>query len=196
MSALVTAIAQIVLGLIETLFGRKLFWLFVAIGGFLIGWFVVPSIYAAFSDGASMELWVRVLIGVVAGIVFGSLAMRFTKLMVSLAGFFIFGTATVVAVRYFGGDIPSGSVNHWLAFICGGVAGSVIMGLLFNWALIVLTSLIGAAATADGIMYFFTPENPTAANPEPDRWIEMVILAVLFAIGLVVQISMRKKRRR
>lgn len=194
MSALGTAIAQIVVGLIETLFGRKLFWLFVAIGGFLVGWFLVPAIYGAVNDGASLELWTRVLIGVVAGAVLGFLAIRFTKLMVAIAGFFIFGTATVIAVRYFGGNIPSGSTNHWIAFVCGGVVGSLIMGLLFNWALIVLTSLFGAGAAADGIMYFFTPENPSAADPEPAKWIELVILAVLFVIGLFVQISMRKRK--
>lgn len=194
MSALGTAIAQIVVGLIETLFGRKLFWLFVAIGGFLVGWFLVPAIYGAVNDGASLELWTRVLIGVVAGVVLGFLAIRFTKLMVAIAGFFIFGTATVIAVRYFGGNIPSGSSNHWIAFVCGGVVGSLIMGLLFNWALIVLTSLFGAGAAADGIMYFFTPENPSATDPEPAKWIELTILGVLFVIGLFVQISMRKKK--
>jgi len=189
-----TAVAQIVVGLIETLFGRKLFWLFVAIGGFLVGWFVVPAIYGAVNDGASLELWTRVLMGVVAGVVLGFLAIRFTKLMVTIAGFFIFGTATVLAVRYFGGNIPSGSSNHWIAFVCGGVVGSLIMGLLFNWALIVLTSLFGAGAAADGIMYFFTPDNPSATDPAPAKWIELAILAVLFVIGLFVQISMRMKK--
>lgn len=189
-----TAVAQIVIGLLETLFGRKLFWLFVAIGGFLIGWFVVPAIYGAVNDGASLELWVRVVIGVVAGLVLGSLAMKFTRLMVAIAGFFIFGTATVLIVRYFGGNIPSGSSNHWIAFVCGGVVGSFVMGLLFEWALIVLTSLFGAAATADGIIYFLTPDEPTAADPAPDRWVELAIMGALFVIGLIVQISMRKKK--
>ena len=106
MGALGTAVAQIVVGLIEALFGRKLFWLFVAIGGFLIGWFLVPAIYGAVNDGATLELWTRVVIGVTAGLVLGFLAIKFTKFMVSLAGFFIFGTATVLVVRYFGAQSP------------------------------------------------------------------------------------------
>lgn len=194
-SALVAAASQIIIGLIEALFGRKLFWLFVAIGGFLVGWFVVPAIYGAVNDGATLELWARVVIGLVAGLVLGLLAIRFTKLMVGLAGFFVFGTATVLAVRFFGGDVPSGSSNHWIAFICGGVVGSLLMGLLFNWALIVLTSLFGAGAAAHGIIYFFTPENPTAADPAPAKWIEGTILVVLFVTGLVVQIGTRKRGR-
>lgn len=196
MSAVGTAVAQIVVGLIETLFGRKLFWLFVAIGGFLVGWFLVPAIYGAVNDGATLELWARVAIGLAAGLVLGFLAVKFTKIMVAIAGFFIFGTATVLIGRYFGADLPSGSSDHWIAFVCGGVVGSLVMGLLFNWALIVLTSLFGAGAAAHGIMYFFTPENPTVADPAPDKWIEAVIVGVLFVVGLIVQISTRKRRRK
>ena len=78
--------------------------------------------------------------------------------MVSVAGFFIIGAATVLAVDYFGGDVAQGTRNFWIAFGVGGVVGAIVMGLLFDWALIVLTALFGAGAAVDGIMYFFTPE--------------------------------------
>ncbi len=188
------AIAQIAIGLVETLFGRKLFWLFVFLGGFLVGWFVVPAVYGAFNDGATLEVWARIAIGLVVGLVLAFLATKFTKLMVGIAGFFFFGTATVLVARYFGADVPDGSGTHWVAFVCGGVVGALIMGLLFDWALIVLTSLFGAGATADGIMYFFTPES-TVAEPAPAKWIELSIMVVLFAVGLIVQISTRNGRR-
>ena len=38
------AVAEIIAGLVELLFGRRLFWLFVAAGGFLVGWFLAPAI--------------------------------------------------------------------------------------------------------------------------------------------------------
>ena len=191
-----TAIAQIIVGLIENLFGRTLFWLFVAIGGFLVGWFFAPEVWAYLHDGESMDLWIRLVIGLVAAVVLGFLAFKLTRIMVSLAGFLVFAAATVIAIRYFGGDLPSGSRDFWLAWAVGGAVGAVVMALLFDWALIVLTALFGAGATVDGILYFFTPENPTAADPAPDKWIEIVGICVLFAIGLVVQISMRRKRGR
>jgi hypothetical protein len=196
MSALGMAIAQIVVGLIETLFGRKLFWLFVAIGGFLVGWFVAPAIWESTHDSGSLALWARLVIGLAAAVILGFAAFRFTRIMVSLAGFFIFGAATVLAIRYFGGDgvLPTGTRDYWIAFGVGGVVGSIIMGLLFDWALIVLTSLFGAGATVDGILYFFTPDNPTSADPAPAKWIEGVAVGVLFVIGLAVQISMRRRR--
>ncbi len=192
-----TAIAQIVVGVIESLFGRKLFWLFVAIGGFLVGWFFAPAIWATVHDDSTMELWVRLVIGLAAAVILGFAAFKFTRIMVSLAGFFIFGAATVLAVNYFAGDdtLVRGSRDFWIAFGVGGVVGAIIMGLLFDWALIVLTALFGAGATADGIMYFFTPENPTAADPAPEKWIEGVVAGVIFIIGLSVQIAMRRRKR-
>lgn len=197
MGALGTAVAQIVIGLIETLFGRKLFWLFVAIGGFLVGWFLAPAIWDSVHDSGTLALWVRLVIGLAAAVVLGFVALKFTRIMVSLAGFLIFATATVLAIGYFGGDqtLPTGSRDYWIAFGVGGVVGAIIMGLLFDWALIVLTSLFGAGASVDGVLYFFTPENPTAANPAPAKWIEGVLVGVLFFIGLVVQISMRRRKR-
>jgi MFS family permease len=183
MSALGTAIAQIVVGLIENLFGRKLFWLFVAVGGFLVGWFLAPGIWSTIHEGGTLELWVRLVIGLGAAVVLGFLAFKFTRIMVSLAGFFIFAAAAVLVVDYFGGNVASGTRNYWIAYGCGGVVGAVILGLLFE-----------AGAAVDGVMYFFTPENPTVANPAPAKWIEGVAVGVLFIIGLVVQIMTRRKR--
>jgi len=187
------AIAQIVVGLVMALFGRKLFWLFVAVGGFLVGWFFAPAIWDAVRNDA-MPDWARLVIGLVAAVILGFLAFKFTRIMVSVAGFFIIGAATVLAVDYFGGDVAQGTRNFWIAFGVGGVVGAIVMALLFDWALIVLTALFGAAAAVDGILYFFTPETPTAADPAPAKWIEGVAVAVLFVIGLVVQIATRRRK--
>jgi hypothetical protein len=195
MSALGMAVAQIIVGLIETLFGRKLFWLFVAIGGFLVGWFLAPAIWATVHDSGTLALWVRLVIGLAAAVILGFAAFKFTRIMVALAGFFIFAAATVLAVNYFAGDstLVTGSRDYWIAYVVGGVVGAIIMGLLFDWALIVLTSLFGAGATVDGILYFVN-RNPSPANPAPAKWIEGVAVGVLFIIGLAVQISMRHRK--
>jgi hypothetical protein len=196
MTALSTAIAQIVVGLIESLFGRKLFWLFVAIGGFLVGWFLVPAIWDTVHSSGALPHWERLVIGLASAVVLGFAAFRFTRIMVSVAGFLIFATATVLVVRYFGGDalLPTGTRDFWIAFACGGVAGAVILGLLFDWALIVLTALFGAGAAADGIMYLVWPHKPTLADPGPAKWIEGSLVGVIFVIGLVVQIMMKRRR--
>jgi MFS family permease len=194
MSAMGTAIAQIVVGLIENLFGRKLFWLFVAVGGFMVGWYFAPAIWETVHASGTMELWQRLVIGLVAAVVLGFLALRFTRIMVSIAGFFVFAAATVLAIDYFGGNVDRGTTNFWIAFACGGVVGAIILGFLFDWALIVLTALFGAGATVDGVLYFFTPESPTPADPGPAKWIKGVAIGVLFLIGLAFQIRTRRRK--
>jgi hypothetical protein len=166
------AIAQIVVGLIELLFGRRLFWVFVAIGGFLFGWLVVPAIYA------DMPTWARIVIGVGLGLILAGLAKFFTRAMVALGGFLIVGPAMVIAADHLGVSVPQGSRNYWIAFAIGGVIGAALLGMFFNWALIVLSAFLGAGATVTGIGYF------TDTLP---RWAEIVMSFVLLAVGLVFQ---------
>lgn len=166
------AIVQIIFGFIGMLFGRNLFWLFVAIGGFLIGWFLAPAIFH------SMVTWHRILVGVVLGILFAILARWFVKFMVAVAGFFLLGAATVVVIRDLGGSAPSGSAAYWLAYIIGGVIGAILLVAFFDWALIVFTSLAGAGSAARGIVHFAT-NNP--------RWLEVVLFVVFVVIGLLYQ---------
>jgi len=196
MTALGTAIAQIVVGLVENLFGRKLFVLFVAIGGFLVGWFLAPALWDTFHKAGVLAVWARVLIGLGAAVILGFAAFRFARIMVSVGGFFIFAAATVLLVRYFAGDssLVTGTRNYWIAYAAGGLVGAIIMGLLFDWALIVLTSLFGAGAAVNGILYFFSPEHKTLVNPGPAKWIEGVGVGVLFIIGLTVQIATRRRK--
>lgn len=166
------AIAQIIVGLIELLFGRRLFWVFVAVGGFLFGWLVVPAIHEG------LPTWARVAIGVALGLILAGLAKLFTRAMVALGGFLIVGPAVVVAVDRLGGSVPQGSRNYWIAFAIGGVIGAALLGVFFNWALIILSSLFGAGATVAGIEYF--------TNTLP-KWGEIVGGVVLLVIGLVFQ---------
>jgi hypothetical protein len=173
-------IAQIVVGLIELLFGRRLFWVFVAVGGFVFGWWVTPAIHEG------MPMWARILIGVVLGLILAVLARWFTRAMVALGGFLLLGPAVVVAVDRFGGSVPQGSRNYWIAFVIGGVIGAILLGAFFNWALIVLSSLAGAGSTVAGIEYF---------SDTLPRWAEVVILVVLVAFGLFFQTKSYAKHK-
>ncbi len=166
------AIAQIVVGLVELLFGRRLFWLFVAAGGFLFGWFVVPAIHSG------LPTWGRVAIGVALGLILAGLAKLFTRAIVALGGFLIVGPAAVIAVDRLGWSVVQGSRDYWIIFAIGGVIGAALLGMFFNWALIALSALFGAGATVAGIEYF--------TEPWP-KWAQIVGGVVLLAIGLVFQ---------
>lgn len=174
-----SAIAAIILGLIELVFGRKLFWILVALGGFLLGWFLAPAIWD------SMVTWQRILVGVILALVFALLSLVFLRIMVSLAGFLFFGAAAVGVIRYLGVEAAGGSVTFWVAYAIGGLIGAVLLFVFLDWALIVLTSLAGAGATAGGILYLADAEA---------TWLEVVLFVVLAAIGIGVQAWMLRSR--
>lgn len=166
------AIGQIVVGLVEALFGRKLYWIFVALGGFSIGWGLVSWIFG------DIDTWVWVLVGGVVGLVLAVLSLKFTKWVVSIAGFFAFATVMVEVVRWFGGGVDDGSGWYWVAYLVGGIIGLLLIRFLFDWALIVLTALLGAGAVATGIDHF-VPDHP--------KWLQVVLWFVVFAGGSYYQ---------
>jgi len=170
--SLAAAIVGIIFGLIELFLGRKLFWLFVAIGGFLLGWFLVPAIWP------DADTWVSILVGLVAGLLFALLAVLFRRIMVAIGGFFLFAGAGVLLVRFLGAEAAAGSTVYWVAYLVGGLIGAVLLFLLFDWALIVLTSIAGAGAVASGIAYL---------SDGMSGWLEVVIFVVLAAIGIAFQ---------
>ncbi len=165
------AIAGIVFGALELFFGRRLFWLFVAIAGFLVGYFLAPAIFG------SMGTTLRVIVGIGIGIAFALLAVFFTRLMVAVAGFFALGSGAVLLVRDVGLAAPQGSAYYWIAYAVGGVVGFVLLWVFFDWALVVLTGLAGAGAIVQGLREL-TSLSPT--------W-QIVIFAALAALGITFQ---------
>jgi hypothetical protein len=172
-------IVGIILGVIELFFGRRLFWLFVGIAGFLIGYFLAPAIFH------NMSGLLRILIGIGIGIVFAILAIFFTRFMVAVAGFFIFGPAAVVLIRDIGANAPNGSTWYWVAFAVGGILGFILLWAFFDWALIVLTSLAGAGGIVQGI------RNLTSLS---STW-QIILFVILAVIGIVFQARSHSRHR-
>jgi hypothetical protein len=167
------AATAIIVGLIEVSFGRQLFWLFAAIGGFVVGWFTIPEIYPTVTGN------LHILAGVGIALVFGLLAHAYRRLMVAIAGFFIFSGAAVLVGRDEGALLANGSASYWFVY---GVAGAVSAMLLFSvtdWALIVLSSIAGAGAVAGGAIHLLNDDG---------RGLKWVVFAVLAIAGIVFQV--------
>ena len=155
-------LSNIVLGLILLIFGRKLFWLFVGIGGFLLGMqfggMVLPD----------QAQWVRVLISVGAGVLGALLAVLVQRVAFGLAGFY---GGAYVALRLAGSLGAGGS--GIIFFVVGGVLGVVFAILVMDWAIIVLSCLVGAGAIIEALNLGLTAT--------------MIIFLVLVIIGIGVQ---------
>jgi hypothetical protein len=128
-------IFNIVLGIMLLLFGRKLFWLFVAVAGFIVG-----LEFAAMFLADKPE-WVLVLIGFCTGC-FGAIVAIFAqRVAFALAGFYAGTFLTLLMVQPF---ISSEAILIFL--LAGGLVGAVLSVWILDPALIILSCLIGAGA--------------------------------------------------
>ena len=166
-------IISVIVGVAILLFGRKLFWLFVAALGFAVG----LEIAAYFMKEPPQ--WMMLLVALGCGVIGALLAILLQKLAIAIAGFVAGGRiAWALAAAFF--------VDHahyrGLTFVIGGILGALLLLALFDWVLILLSSIEGAHLIGNGITL-----------PEKGAMILFIALAV---IGVLVQGSMLRRSRR
>jgi hypothetical protein len=153
---------NILVGAALLLFGRRLFWLFVAGIGFVVSARLATDWIGQQSQG--MTLLLALGIGVIGAI----LTVFLQKVIIGIAGFLAGGYIGYALVL---------SLNHasltWIAFLLGGVVGGILVFVLFDWALILLSSLTGAAVIAQ--------------NLPLDRAIAALLFIGLLVVGIVIQ---------
>jgi hypothetical protein len=160
----------VLLGLIVLVYGRRLFWMFVAIAGFLAGMEFTRAIFV------NQPYWVMLLGGFSAGLIGSLLAVFVERIAFAIAGF--------LAGAYLGLIIyhSSGFMGKDIFFIIlGGLIGVLFSGLLMNWAIILLSSLVGAAAISSRL--------------ELDQTFRVVVFVVLIIIGAYTQARSMDKTR-
>lgn len=155
-------VATLAVGIGLLLFGRRLFWLFLAGTGFLAGAWLSVEFLGGQSD--AVQLGAAVALGVVGALV----AFKAQKIAVGLGGF-LAGAYLAHALQ--GATAFAGPA--WVPVVVGGIVGALLLAALFNWALIALSSLLGAAVVAQNA-------------PIPPPW-PVVAFVVLLALGLAIQ---------
>ncbi|MCJ7663237.1 MAG: DUF4203 domain-containing protein [Desulfobacterales bacterium] len=126
---------MIILGLTMLVFGRKFFWLFIAIVGFLVG--------MQFTDLLLIDqpLWAQIAGGLGAGLLGALLAIFVQRVAFILAGSFAGAYFALMLAHPLG--IGGTGV---LLLVAGGVIGTIVAALLMDRAIIVLSCLVGAGA--------------------------------------------------
>lgn len=127
---------RVILGVVVLFAGRELFWLFVGVVGFVFGVDLISVLLA------NLPYWAVVLAGVVVGALSAALAMGLQRPIASLAGFLVGGYTVEGLIAGFSWE-PH--LVAWTPFIAGGVVGAIATFVLYDWALIVLSSLLGAS---------------------------------------------------
>ena len=168
----ISAFLTLALGILLLFFGRRAFWIFVAVIGFIAG-----LTFATMFMHGQPEL-VILLIAIVAGIIGAFLAIMLEGLAILIAGFLAGGyLATSLAVSL-GMTISSG---NWVIYIVGGILGLILVAALFDWAIIILSVLLGTEI----IMTFLS------ASVSAYYWL---VFLGLIVVGIVVQAGIWHRR--
>ncbi|MEY2563902.1 MAG: hypothetical protein QOH88_2095 [Verrucomicrobiota bacterium] len=162
----------IIVGAAILLFGRKLFWLFVAALGFAVG------IEVAAYFMRDPPIWTTLLIAGGLGILGALLAIMLQKFAIAIAGFVAGGRLASALLAAFFVDY---SHYRGIIFVIGGIVGALLLLALFDWVLILLSSVEGAHLIRNGIVL-----------PQTGA---VVLFVALVLIGVVVQGSILRKSR-
>ncbi len=120
------------------LFGRRLFWLLLTAVGLLIGFTVSQRILP------QSELWVSLVVGLLAGLVAVALALFIQKLAVALAAFVVGGYAALWLSTHVGLFAGVSEAAPWIVFLVGGAVAALCGQFFFRLALVVISSVAGA----------------------------------------------------
>ncbi len=165
-------VADMVVGALLLAFGRKLFWFFVAAIGFAFGLYIAGRIFDIRPE------WLVWVIGIVLGIIGAVAAIVIERIAIGTAGFLAGAYIAASIATAFGlqrADVLT------LIGIVGGVIGAILIALILDWALIFLSSLMGASLVIDGLHW-----------ATPMAWIGVLVLCV---IGILIQTSLKRAEK-
>jgi MFS family permease len=162
----------LIAGALLILWGRKLFWLLVAILGFMFGWYIVSTYLDVQTESTLL------IVSIASGVLFALLGVFIQKLAIRVAGFAVAGFFLINVSESLGWHSEH---FPWIPFVVGGIIGAILASFIFEWVLIVLSSLTGA--------YLVVRELHTSHSSG------IIILVILAMIGIIFQSRKKGKPR-
>jgi hypothetical protein len=150
--------------------GRKLFWLFLGVMGFILGFDLAERMVQGQPQG------VIFVIALIAGVACALLAVLLQKFAILAGGFIAGGYLLPALLKEFG---ASTGHYYWLLFVAGGIVGALLMKVFFSWALIVLSSVVGSQLVLHSL--HFGPQ------------LRKVLFIFLLLTGIVIQAAMTRR---
>ncbi len=168
-----TDIIRILVGVLLLTLGRKIYWIFVGLIGFEVGFFLAERLF-------SREPLLALIVAIFAGLAGALLAVFLQQVAIWLGGFLAGGYFVVTLLEVLGARPVQFELLFLILFLAGGVIGVILVAFLFNWALIVLSSLAGASL----IVRVVLPASPSLA---------VVLFAILSVAGIVIQVILMQR---
>lgn len=169
---MISGVLKILIGLVLLLTGRKFFWLFIGVVGFLAGFALATQFLQDQSSEAVL------IFAIVCGVIGVAAALFLQRFAVLAAGFATGGFLSYNLMQSIGMD----NIWVWLAvFVVLGATCAALMSLVFNAALVILSSLTGALLISQAIPL--------------DSPITTLAFLALAAVGIVVQFGFTRRQR-
>lgn len=162
--SIINLVISLVLGVVLLTTGKKLYWLFVAVVGFVIG-LTLATQYVKLNP-----FWLVYVVALGAGVIGAVLATFLQHLAIALAGFVVGGYGALYLSTLLG---KSTQPFNLMAFIIGGIVGLLLVASVFNWALYILSSWAGATLVTEAIKL--------------QAQLGLILFFVLFILGMVIQ---------
>jgi len=167
-------VLNILLGFIVLVTGRKLYWLFVAVVGFVAGLYIASNYIQVDPH------WLVYLIALAVGVVGAVAGVFLQHAVIAIVGFIAGGYGAFYLAGLLG--LKAGTL-YWIFFVVGGILGIILVAALFEWALILLSSWAGATLISQGI--------------NPNGGVVVLAFIALFLVGVLIQAaSMAAEHRR
>ena len=170
-------ILHVTAGLVLLFLGRRLFWLFVGLLGFLAGITFGAQVFS------NQPYWLLWIIAIGCGLVGIFLAFFLQRLAIGIAGFLAGGFCVATVVQAMGW-----SLDPIFSYLIGGVLGAILLSMVFDWALIFFSSVTGALLVTKSI-----PIQPSIL------WLvflALVIVGIFFQARFLPPAAIKRKEER
>jgi MFS family permease len=165
---IVNPILNIIFGILLLTTGKKLYWLFVAVVGFVIGLAVASKLNLN-------PLWLNYVVAFGAGVIGAILGTFLQKLAIALVGFIVGGYGAFYLANTLLGN--KAETTNMMAFIIGGIVGLLLVASVFNWALYILSAWAGSTLVTRTV----------TEGVKLDPTFGLVLFFVLFVLGMIIQ---------
>jgi len=160
----------LIAGVVLLVAGRRVYWLLVGLLGFVVGF----TLAAEYLQGPE---WVTLAAGLAVGLLASGLAVFFQKIAISVAGFLIGG----LAVLWWAEQVNWGEPWWvWALGLAAGLVGSYLTRTVFEMALVVLSSVLGATFILEALQ-------------RPADQISPLFLTLIL-VGTIIQFASRKSK--
>jgi hypothetical protein len=169
LETVLNAIVPIALGAAALFFGLRLFWLFAAVVGFAVGWWLVGLF---FKDLGILQVIIGIIVGLILAGLTRALGKWAIRIVAGLAGF-------VMLPLLLSNLNMLGGISELIWSLIGFALGFVLAVFMADWAVIILSALLGAGLIMSGLDLLF--------KAQLSEVLHLIISFALVIVGILFQ---------